>query len=104
MDYTNNVVYRINCPDCDSFYVGETNRRLKDRFNEHLMSSFGGQKSIMNLHCTTHKHNLPTFSEQCVAIGNESQWFRRKIKESLLIKELNADLNRNIASYRLELL
>ena len=103
LDYANNVVYRINCPDCSSFYVGETNRRLIDRFNEHLMSSFGGQKGIFHLHCTTENHCLPDFNAQCTVIGSESHWFRRKIRESLLIKDLQADLNRNVASYSLEL-
>ena len=97
------MVYKINCPDCDSFYVGETNRRLIDRFKEHLMSSFGRQKGIFYLHCTTENHCLPVFNDQCIIIANESQWFRRKIRESLIIKDLQADLNRNVASYSLEL-
>ncbi|KYN17215.1 hypothetical protein ALC57_10507, partial [Trachymyrmex cornetzi] len=30
-----NVVYKINCKDCDASYVGQTGRRLKTRIAEH---------------------------------------------------------------------
>ena len=33
------VVYRANCWDCDSFYVGKTKRRLHDRKTEHFRLS-----------------------------------------------------------------
>ena len=103
LEYQNNVVYKINCPDCVSFYVGETNRRLIDRFNEHLMRSFGGQKGILFHHCTELGHALPDFHNDCLVIGREPQWYKRKIRESLLIKESKPSLNRNVVSYSLEL-
>ena len=30
-----NVIYMIQCNHCSKQYIGETKRRLKDRFNEH---------------------------------------------------------------------
>ena len=30
-----NVVYRINCTDCNNFYIGLTTRRLHKRLQEH---------------------------------------------------------------------
>ena len=30
-----NVIYMIQCHHCHKQYIGETKRRLKDRFNEH---------------------------------------------------------------------
>ena len=30
-----NVIYMIQCNRCHKQYIGETKRRLKDRFNEH---------------------------------------------------------------------
>ena len=32
---TSNVIYMIQCTKCNLQYIGETKRRLKDRFNEH---------------------------------------------------------------------
>ena len=32
---TKNVIYMIQCTLCNKQYIGETKRRLKDRFNEH---------------------------------------------------------------------
>ena len=32
---TFNVIYLIQCRLCNLLYIGETERRLKDRFNEH---------------------------------------------------------------------
>ena len=34
---TFNVIYLIQCRLCSLQYIGETNRRLKDRFNEHRL-------------------------------------------------------------------
>ena len=33
---SNNVVYLIKCRTCNKVYIGETGRRLGDRFREHL--------------------------------------------------------------------
>ena len=30
-----NLIYMVHCRRCDKQYIGETKRRLKDRFNEH---------------------------------------------------------------------
>ena len=33
--FRTNVVYKINCRDCDTSYVGQTGKRLKTRIAEH---------------------------------------------------------------------
>ena len=37
--FSKNVVYAINCRTCNKMYIGETGRRLGDRFREHLRST-----------------------------------------------------------------
>ena len=36
---SHNVVYVIKCSTCNKIYIGETGRRLGDRFREHLRST-----------------------------------------------------------------
>ena len=31
--HVDNMVYKIECPDCESFYIGESGRRLEEQFN-----------------------------------------------------------------------
>ena len=33
--YSKNVIYMLHCNRCHKKYIGETKRRLKDRFNQH---------------------------------------------------------------------
>ena len=35
-----NVVYKLDCEDCEEFYIGQTNRRLKKRIQEHKTKEF----------------------------------------------------------------
>ncbi len=43
----NNVVYNLNCGDCDGVYTGETKRKLDIRIKEH-------KNAITKLYMTSH--------------------------------------------------
>ena len=61
-----NVIYCINCTLCKKIYIGETGRRLGDRFREHLRdverNDKDGSKPVAR------HFNLPNHSTQNMAI------------------------------------
>ena len=82
------VVYHVKCKDCNSHYIGETERKLKKRIHEHHRSS-----SPVGHH---NQETLHTFSEKDVAVlHQESDWFRRGVAESIFIAKEKPDLNRD---------
>ena len=82
------LVYHVKCSDCSSNYVGETERNLKKRINEHHRTS-----SPIGLHMDQRRHS---FSAEGVSVlHQESDWFRRGVAESIHIAMEDPDLNRD---------
>lgn len=94
----NNGIYHIKCGSCDSTYIGETKLRLGDRFNKHNNADYFKEFSAVFEHCTANNHNFPD-SDNIKLLGREGKWHKRKIKESIYIKNLKPSLNRNVSSY-----
>ena len=90
-----NVVYRVQCKNCEAFYVGQTTRRLGQRLSEHQTSD----KSALFRHSEELDHII-NYSETQV-LDNDNQKQRLLIKETLHIKDLKADssLNKNIGRF-----
>ena len=69
---TSNVIYIIQCTKCNLQYIGETKRRLKDRFNEH-------RRPIMNPFCSytptaVSRHFLTSgHAENCTLVVTPSE-------------------------------
>ena len=53
---TKNVIYMVQCNRCNLQYIGETKRRLKDRFNEHRRAV--GKTNIKSKPTTVSEHFL----------------------------------------------
>ena len=88
------VVYHIQCSECDSHYIGETERILKKRIQEHHRSS-----SPVDHHTQDFQHS---FSETEVAVlHQESDWFRRRVAEAIHITKEKPDLNRDSGRHTL---
>ena len=82
------LVYHVKCGDCDATYVGETERNLKKRINEHHRSS-----SPIGQHMDQRRHS---FSSEGVSIlHQETDWFRRGVAESIHIAMEDPVLNRD---------
>ena len=100
------IIYRYKCGTCNSSYVGKSARHCHVRWCEHLkIQPFRGGPSkskqkptAVNEH-TNESGHVASF-EDFEIIGREKSRndYHLKIKESLLIKKLAADLNGNESS------
>ena len=57
---TNNVVYKIQCNDCDTSYVGQTKRKLNTRIKEQTnnIKLDSSKHSVISEHITQYKHSI----------------------------------------------
>ncbi|KYM95315.1 hypothetical protein ALC62_14037, partial [Cyphomyrmex costatus] len=80
-----NVVYKINCKDCDMSYVGQTKRRLRTRLKEHrddLKKS--NNNSVVSKHQLNCKHDIDW--DNTAILDSEPVYFKRTISEMIHIK------------------
>ena len=55
----NNVVYQLNCKDCEAVYVGETKRTLNVRAEEHITAiKSASKRSHTAEHCWKYNHDF----------------------------------------------
>ena len=80
------VVYCIPCQDCDKVYVRETGRTLNVRQKEHKRHLFNGNTEDSAV--ADHEfHNLNW--ENTLVLDYDDDFFKRKVKEALLIRQKN---------------
>ena len=62
--HTLNVIYMVQCNRCNLQYIGETKRRLKDRFNEHRRAvdktSIKSKPTTVSEHFISHSNHSHT--------------------------------------------
>ena len=92
-DQRKDVVYHWECQadGCNSSYIGETSRALRERVKEHSKST----TSAILKHCTDFYHPLPSISDFSIIDKDPSQ-ITREAKEAIHIRRLDPNLNRNI--------
>ena len=78
----NNIVYEIDCSNCQAVYFGESKQSLKSRSVEHKRSvrNCGCDNEIAK-HCWEADHNFNW--DQKKVIDKESRLIPRKIKETI---------------------
>ena len=82
------VVYKIDCRNCPQSYIGETERNLKTRINEHKRES-----SPVGAHMREWNH---TFEKDTIKIiDKEQKWFQRGVKEAIHIAANVPTLNQD---------
>ena len=87
---------------CQEFYIGKTKRRLHDRKTEHFKSiTSSNHSSAIADHVTSTGHNMKWDHFEILAGGRSDT--HCKIKETLLIRDLQPSLNENVSSEKLYL-
>ena len=101
-EHQHNIVYHVRCLEttCESHYIGQTKCRLQKRALQHNKTD---KHSHLPKHANNVKHNRVWLNDFKVLGRNYKTKFKRKISESLFIKEHKPDLNVQKDAYRLKL-
>ena len=79
------AVYEIPCADCDSVYIGETGRSLKDRIKEHKYAvNRGDMKNGVAAHAWYSQHQVDWSSAKVRTV--EPFLWKRKVLEAIHIQ------------------
>ena len=95
-------VYKIECRDCNSFYIGQTGKELRQRIKQHQYSVRVAQESnALFIHVRDFNHNIDWANAN--KILNSNSFVIRNILESSII-QYTSDNNINISSglYKLD--
>ncbi|KYN14498.1 hypothetical protein ALC57_13304 [Trachymyrmex cornetzi] len=89
----NNVIYRLNCNNCDVSYVGQTKRQLQTRIREHRNNIKLDQSkhSVISKHINDTNHDFNW--EDVNILDFEKNYKKRNISEMIHIKEQINGLN-----------
>ena len=104
--HVKNTIYRIDCCACpagQSFYIGESRRSIRKRFNEHLGDARNKRMDTpFGAHQNEHPHIPLTCKNLKLSILSRAKdGPDRKIKESLYIRDLRPTLNTQTTSWPL---
>lgn len=90
-----NVIYKINCKDCNASYVGQTKRQLQTRIKEHInnIKLDSAKHSVISEHIVEEKHTFDWKGTKILDV--EANYHKRLISEMLHIKEQCNGLNSN---------
>ena len=91
--YRNNIVYKIECNNCDALYVGQTKRHLKTRINEHINNKklSESRHTVVTNHIMELKHSFNW--QNTIILDSEPNYNKRLISEMLYIKEQTNGIN-----------
>jgi len=87
-----NVVYKINCLDCDASYVGQTKRTLNARVSEHRNHARRNttQNSVITDHRSKFSHE---FDWDNVKILDEEMNYNKRLIFEIIFKKQKYGLN-----------
>ena len=93
------IVYQVECEDCDSKYIGETECSLWTRFMEHCRPSSTSSEVSKHLHqeCPGDSTSL----ESAKILDAEPRYFERGVRESIQIRIHQPSLNWDSGRHKL---
>ena len=87
-----NVIYQLDCKDCEAVYVGETKRTLNIRTNEHISAvKSASQRSHNAEHCWKYNHDFDWNNKR--VLDFEKNGKTRIIKEAIYSEENKHHIN-----------
>jgi len=88
-----NIVYKIECNNCDASYVGQTGRELRTRIDEHRnhIRRNAANHSVITDHRLEFNHDFNWIDVKI--LNSEPNFNKRLISEMLFIKRQNNGLN-----------
>ena len=89
--------YHIQCSDCDSSYIGESEIPLGTRLAEHRRPSCVGSPVVKHVHDTGHRIDWDSVR----VLDCDNSWFERGVRESIQIFIHGSNLNRDTGRFRL---
>ena len=85
-----NIVYKLNCNNCNVEYIGETGRNLCTRMEEHERDvRIGKENSQVYHHSRSTGHSFG-FQEPSVLHQNSNVWYRRRLESFYTINHPNS--------------
>jgi len=87
------IVYKINCKNCDRAYIGQTKRHLGTRIKEHKsnIKNSSGNFSVVSEHRLNFNHDFDW--EKPIILHKERHRMKREIAEMFFIKKFDNNLN-----------
>ena len=100
-----NVIYKFDCASCSACYIGETERHYFRLMQEHLGLIKGASPTAVTKHLAASANcKANNAASSFSIIDNEASMFKRRLMEALYIRDFDPIINRQIKSYKLQLI
>jgi len=99
---TQNIIYLITCKRCKLQYVGETERRLKDRLNAHRSNINIKRQTAVAIHFNNHGHNIKDLIIMPIEKINNIDKQHRQSREKFWIKTLKTNYPNGLNYYPID--
>mgnify|MGYP003449751170 FL=1 len=97
---TKNVIYLVNCIKCQKQYVGQTERRLKDRLNAHRSNIKNKTQTAIAIHFNEAAHSFNNLRIIPIEIVNNP--LERIKREKFWIKTLKTKYPNGLNNYPID--